>query len=329
MILRFPLPDLEVAADREGTEGEMVPGTEAKRKRDSRIVLFLGLSLAVHCLLMVGLYRAEIFQPVSIPDNTVFIDLDKTSLATQTAKPEVEKEKRRQIVETETADQSKPKDADFLSEHNQRVDQQTKARQVDIFRKGGAMSKAGQGGKPQMALKDLVPPSAKPITPPSQAEIDGMRAREKEQLARQEHRAGGVESADNPGSATNDWLKDVKEGDRTLLNTKEFVYFSYFRRIRQRLEVAWNSKLHSTLEGYVYGGRRLANDHDYVTGVVVVLDRNGKITAVRVMQGSGAHDLDDAAVGAFNEAGPFPDPPSGLVDKNGEIQIPWEFHLTS
>ena len=98
---------------------------------------------------------------------------------------------------------------------------------------------------------------------------------------------------------------------------------------RERLEVAWNSKLRSTLDTYVYGGRRLANDRNYVTGVIVVLDRFGKITAVKVLQRSGARDLDDAAVGAFNDAGPFPDPPTGLVDKNGQIQIRWDFILQS
>ena len=36
-----------------------------------------------------------------------------------------------------------------------------------------------------------------------------------------------------------------------------------------------------------------------------------------------------AAVDAFNDAGPFPDPPAGLVDQNGQIQIPWDFILQS
>ena len=213
--------------------------------------------MLIHGVLFYGLYRSRLSSKFEIPDNTVFVDLDK--LPPPVAVPPAEKEKQRQIVETETAaNQAKPKDAEYLGEHDQSVDQQTKARQVDIFRKGGVQSKAGSGGKPKVALKDLAPPSSKAITPPSQAEIDGMRERQKKELARQEHQAGGEQSADNPGSASNDWLKDVKESDRTLLNTKEFVYFSYYRRIRERLEVAWNSKLRSTLDSYVYGSRHLA-----------------------------------------------------------------------
>ncbi|MGZ3733350.1 MAG: hypothetical protein ACXVC0_00240, partial [Bdellovibrionota bacterium] len=266
----------------------MVPGMEADTTKRDRLILFLGVSLLVHCLFMVALYRTQLLSSdLKIPDNTVYVDLDK--MPPPPSALAQEKDRKRQIVETETsADQVKPKDADYLGEHDQAVDKQTKARQVDIFRKGGVQSKAGSGGKPQIALKDLAPPSSKPVSPPTQAEIDGMRAQEKQQLARQEHNAGGQESADNPGSASNDFLENVKEGDRTLLNTKEFVYFSYYRRIREKLEVAWNSKLRSTMDTYMYGGRHLANDRNYITGVVVVLDRNGKITAVKVLQNSGA-----------------------------------------
>lgn len=301
----------------------MIPGMEA-RKRE-KLLLFLGLSLLVHCLLMLTVYRLRLTSDLKIPDNAIFVDLDKLPLPIAQ-----EKEKTRQVVESEVAEQSKPKDAKFLGERDQSVAEETKARQVESFRKGGAAAQEGQGGKPSMALKNLAPPKSKAFTPPTQAEIDGMKQRQKQQLAKKEYNAGGQPGAMNPGSATNDYLKDTKEGDRTLLNTKEFVYFSYYRRVRERLEVAWNNKLRATLGDAVYGSaRRLASDRNYVTGLVVVLDRYGKITAIKVRQKSGVRDLDDAAVNAFNDAGPFPDPPAGLVDSNGQIIIPWDFVLQS
>jgi TonB family protein len=315
-----------VGAKGADTQLMVIPGIQENSKRE-KLALFIGLSLLVHLCLMLVMYRAQLFAPVKVPDDAVYVDLTKLP---QNAQLAPEKERKRQIVETETSEnQVKPKDADYLGEHDQAVDKQTKAHQVDIFRKGGVRSKAGSGGKPQIALKDLAPPSSQPLAPPTQAEIDGMRAKEQQRVAHQEHNDGGEQSADNAGSASNDYLDNVKDGDRTLLNTKEFVYFSYYRRIRQKLEVAWNSKLRGTLDTYTYGGRRLANDRNYITGVVVVLDRFGKITAVKVLQNSGARDLDDAAVGAFNAAGPFPDPPAGLVDKDGQIKIRWDFILQS
>ena len=47
----------------------------------------------------------------------------------------------RQIVESEVANQAPPKDAKYLGERDNSVEQETKAKQVDSFRKGGAMSK--------------------------------------------------------------------------------------------------------------------------------------------------------------------------------------------
>jgi TonB family protein len=303
----------------------MAPRTDAQKKKQ-RILIFVGLSLLVHFAFIVALYNTQLKSDLKIPENTVFIDLDPKTLPEQQI---AEKEKQRQVVESETANLEKPKDAKFLGERDQTVEEETRAKAVDSFRKGGNPAKASKGGKPALALKDLAPPTRNEFTPPTKAEIDGFREMQRQKMARRQNSPAGADSPENQGSATNDYLKNVKDGDKTLLNTKEFVYFSYYRRIRERLEVAWNSKLRSTLDSYVYGQRRLAGDKNYVTGLTVILDRNGKITAVKVRQRSGARDLDTAAVDAFNDAGPFPDPPAGLVDQNGQIQIPWDFILQS
>lgn len=305
----------------------MSPRKDAQNRRKTALIV-VALSLFVHALLMTGLYFIQLGSTYKIPENTVFIDLDpKEAEALQQLAQEQEKAK--QVAESEAENNAKPKDAKFLGERDNTVEQEMKSAKVDSFRKGGKPGDTGTPGSPKLALKNLAPPN-KQITPPTQAEIDGFREAQKQRQAQQQASSGGGQGSNSPGSATNDYLKDVKEGDRTLLNTKEFVYFSYYRRIRERLEVAWNTKLRATLSSQVYGAeRRLANDRNYVTGLTVILDRNGKITAVKVRQRSGARDLDTAAIDAFNDAGPFPDPPAGLVDSEGKIIIPWDFILQS
>ncbi len=299
------------------------PGMDAQKKRNG-LLLFIGLSLLLHCLAFVVLFFTKSAAPLA-PPKAVFVDLNTLP---PVAQPLEDKESPKQVVETEdTKNPATPKDAKYLGEKSQVAEVETKSRNVDIFRKGGTPSQAGSNGK-TLSLKDLAP--SKTVTPPTQQEMDGFRERQRKATqANQPTGRPGEQLVDNAGSATNDYLKDVKEGDRTMLSTKEFVYFGYYRRIRERLEVAWNSRLRSAMEGYMYGGRHLASNKNYVTGVVVVLDRTGTITAVQLMQASGAKDLDQAAVDAFNEAGPFPDPPSGLVDEKGEIRIPWSFILQS
>lgn len=302
----------------------MNPGMDAPKNR-SLVLLFIGLSVLVHFTVLIALYFSRWEAPLNF-DKAVYVDLAaKPPIALPI--PEMEREKAKQVVESDVApDTTPPKDAKFLGERSQTVEEETKAKTVDRFRKGGgAPSKAGDGKK--LSLKDLAPPS-KQITPPSQNEINGYK-QEKMKLAKTETGSGGNLAPENPGSSTNDFLKDTKEGDKTMLNTKEFVYFGYYRRIREKLEVAWNSRLRNTLDGYIYGGRQLASERNYITGVIVILDRFGHVTGVQVLQGSGARDLDQAAVDAFNNAGPFPDPPSGLVDENGQIKIRWDFVLQS
>jgi protein TonB len=289
------------------------------------VILFIGLSLLLHALIVltVGYVRTP---EDTRPPQATYIDLDAASPARSAAAPK-EKESPKQIAESEEApDLSPPKDAKYLGERNQNVKEQTKAAKVDTFRKGGKAAQAGNQGK-TLSFKDLAP-RTNVLTPPTPLEQEGYRAEREKQAVANSGRPGS-QALDNAGSASNDYLKDVKDGERTLLATKEFQYFGYYRRIRQKLEGAWNSRLRKTLDSYVYGGRQLANNRDYVTGLVVVLDRNGNITRVQVLEQSGARELDQAAIDAFNSAGPFPDPPSGLVDENGEIQIPWNFVLQS
>jgi TonB family protein len=124
-----------------------------------------------------------------------------------------------------------------------------------------------------------------------------------------------------------DYVKGMKESERTVLNTKEFVFFGYYQRIRERLDRAWVPILRANVAAYYRRGRTLASDDEHTTKVMVVLDGEGRITKVEITSESGTADLDDAAVKAFNLAGPFPNPPRGIVDNNGEIKIPWEFIL--
>jgi protein TonB len=132
----------------------------------------------------------------------------------------------------------------------------------------------------------------------------------------------------NVGVQPQDYVVGIKASDRTALNTKEYQYFGYHQRIRSRLELEWNRLLRETVERFYRSGRRLASDMEYTTRLLVILNARGEITRVTVLGVSGTQELDDVAVQAFNRAGPFPNPPQGLV-QNGEIEVPWEMKLRS
>ncbi len=150
-------------------------------------------------------------------------------------------------------------------------------------------------------------------------------------------RLPGQDLADDSGrwagptgdSLPTDYVYGFRESDRTALNTKEYVFYGYFQRIRQRLDLAWEGILRDHLiKRYKYG-RALASNMDHRTRCLVTLDAKGEVVRVQVVEESGTRELDDAAVKAFNKAGPFPNPPRGIVDASGRIQIRWDFVLRS
>jgi TonB family protein len=141
-----------------------------------------------------------------------------------------------------------------------------------------------------------------------------------EEVAHQENWA-------DQSSAPQDYVKGVRESNRTALNTKEFIFYGYYQRIRERLDHAWVPILRERVVKYYESGRHLASEMDHATKVLVLLNPKGEITSVRIVSESGTAELDDSAVAAFNQAGPFPNPPRGIVGQNGLIEIPWEFIL--
>lgn len=127
--------------------------------------------------------------------------------------------------------------------------------------------------------------------------------------------------------AKNEYIKGLKESETTALNTKEYLFFGYFQRIRQQLDLAWKPILKTEVLKMYRKGRKLASSKEHLTKTKVVMNSEGEIVKVILLEQSGTQTLDEAAVRAFNKAGPFPNPPKGLVDHQGYIEINWDFIL--
>jgi len=219
-----------------------------------------------------------------------------------------------------------PKDAKFLSRNNQTVKKETRAEANGAFanRDNGtpqpqqeAKPKSAQHPKPQVA--DLPKPTEKgPGKLPSLKDLTHKYTWSDETVAQR----------DGQGPSTNDdFLKDKEKGPETLLNTREFIYFSYYSRIKDRLRMYWEPKIKQKITRILAQGRKIASDQEHITRVVIHLDKSGTLIRVQIVSESGVRDLDDAAVEAFQAAAPFPNPPVGIVDADGTIKIRWDFVL--
>ena len=223
---------------------------------------------------------------------------------------------RNQIVQTEVGKRTQvaPREA-FLGEKNQEVDRETVSRRKMTVMGSKAGSPAEAKPKPQVAAVPQISALGLPIL----KRITELNQELEENSQKPEWAT--------PGVRPEDYSKGIAESDRTALNTKEYAFYGYFQRIRERLDRAWLPILKENLVKFYRGGRHLASDMEHVTKVMVVLNAEGEITRVKLLSESGTRDLDEAAVKAFNRAGPFPNPPRGMIDPNGEIQVPWEFIL--
>lgn len=234
--------------------------------------------------------------------------------------------KKRQIVQTEKIEKSlTPAPDAFLGEQNQVVDHQSVSRSHDV-----SMAKAS---KPTLSQK--APSQTRETARTGQAQLTP----QEKPLANfglpifphfKELNEANEKDQPNwvtPGQLAQDYVKGMKESERTALNTREYVFYGYYQRIRERLDRAWVPVLRQKLVRLYRGGRGLASDMEHKTRVLVVLNQRGEIVHVKVLNESGNAELDDAAISAFNQAGPFPNPPRGIIDPQGEIQVPWEFIL--
>lgn len=126
------------------------------------------------------------------------------------------------------------------------------------------------------------------------------------------------------GGPSNDHLKDVDVGEGTFLNAREFKYASFFNRLKRGVSEQWRPMAEFQRRdptGNIYGlnGR--------TTVVTVVLGTRGELVNVQVAESSGADFLDAEALEAFRRAGPFINPPRGLLDESGQVRFSFGFHI--
>ncbi len=117
------------------------------------------------------------------------------------------------------------------------------------------------------------------------------------------------------GAPQNDRIKEAI-GDHLALNTKEYLYAGYLKRIRRLVNFYWTQNLDNMPSSV-----RLTRT-GYDTTVEVILNAQGALEFIEVTQASGSGELDHAVVSAFQIAGPFPNPPEGLIEKDGRVYLP-------
>lgn len=244
---------------------------------------------------------------------------------------------KKQIVQSEDGGIKKKVDDAYLSDKDRAFDRESVARNVDTFKSGkssgGGSEAQSRGGKTKskrreaktkkgvpkdMKLSDLGANVGAP---------DPFLSAAKDYTAKKNGHGPGKESSQRV-SSTNDHVTDVPLGDVTHLNTAEYKYYGFYHRIKQRLEQFWGRSIQEKAEQLAKGGRRVASDDELITSLQITLNHVGEVVEIRITGTSGVKELDDAAIESFNQAGPFPNPPKGLI-RNGRVTLEWGFVINT
>jgi protein TonB len=220
----------------------------------------------------------------------------------------------------------------FLSAFNQHVEKQTRAEQSGKFNntaKGG--NKKEEGVKADQEKLDNTSKVDKEVAKKQKAPSEDGDLPDLKDLSPKFVLDPGQKSADSKEngdpSRTDDYLQDVKNGMQTLLSSREFVYYTYYSRIKDAIRQHWEPDVRERVKIIYRQGRTIASAHDRITQVLVTLNSKGELIKVDVLNESGVEQLDSAAVEAFRSAAPFPNPPKGMVEADGTIKIRWDFVL--
>jgi protein TonB len=287
--------------------------------------LFIVAVLLVHMALMATKIR-EKFSPVVLRPEVKSIKLKLI----QDHMKDVATSTKRQIVQSEdTVNNEKKKDA-FLSDKTRSFDRETVSKNIDSF------NRAAQGNSSitQKALtqeKSSKKAAIKNLKLSDIGMASGDNFPEKISRTPASEQIKGMKNGDPLAqglSATNDYVEEVTLGDFTQLNTVEYKHYGFFHRIRQKLEQFWGRSIQEKAEAIFRSGRRLPASENLITNLQVTLNEKGEIVAVKIVGASGVKELDDAAIESFNQAGPFPNPPTELL-VNGKATIDWGFVIKS
>lgn len=298
------------------------------------LLLAFVFSMLMHLMVMpVNLSLKELIS-VNIEDNVMKVKLvTKKSLSNP-----------QQIVNTEEANNDRtPEEAKFLGKKNQMFDRQTKAANVGSFKQAGqgvkngfqlqkykkmaevkkqqkkkvekkAVKKDFSKALKKIKMSDLAMDAKKDMKVKKAAPTPTMAALG---LQNGNHQSTGL-------SASSDFVEDLPLGDMSHLNTQEYKYFGFFDRIRKKLEQHWGYSLRKKARSMMNRGVRIPASENKITSLKITIDSLGNIVEVLVKSTSGVSELDDAAIESFNKAGPFPNPPKGMI-VNGQATIEWGF----
>jgi hypothetical protein len=132
------------------------------------------------------------------------------------------------------------------------------------------------------------------------------------------------ERSETSYSSTYDYLPEVRPGEETALNTAEFVFYSFYKRVQESIIPVWNREVNNYLKSKPEIMENLRK-RDYITELEAFFTPEGVFTKAVILKSSGVSALDNSPGLAFSENSPFDNPPKQMISSDGYIRMKWRF----
>jgi TonB family protein len=324
------------------------PSADEAREAFRRALAAFPLAVAFQASLLAGIVLLSGHRPPLSPraasQPVALRTLSTSAWAKNRGAPVAEKpaplHPRGQVVDVADGNAQIPVESKYLAEMNNRVKEQTRAKE-QTNKYSRATAKTMPNPMAQPSAKGRAAPQVETQSAPSflasqlgrrQLSLLGDRPTPGLADAKPTEEPGPIGTAEGTqrtgsdtsegGGAPNDALQDVKEGDGTFLNTREWRYAAFFNRVKQAVAAKWDPN------GRLRAKNRNIGYVDRVTHLHVALRPDGSLADVFVAKSSGIDELDQEAIHAFEQAAPFANPPAALVEQ-GFIRFSFAFLLTN
>ena len=238
-----------------------------------------------------------------------------------------------------------PEKAQHLAQHNVKTDRETRARKRSsrrttrqsnqkVVQKSKVQNRKSKSAKPTRLPRPEDSPRHPTPTERTPLDATGTLARFDELTVKSRPRMvlpatneatalANIQMLTGDGSAADDALLEVREeAETSVVNAREFRYWHYFQRIKDRVREHWepqDAKKRNDPTGRIHGMK------DRYCVVHVTLDSDGRVRKLKLDRPSGADYLDRSGIQAFRNADQFPNPPTGLIDDSGEVIFQFGF----
>ena len=264
-------------------------------------------------------WNDEVPAPESLAVHLLSIPQEPEAPPEPEAEPEPEAPDGQIVEIAPPEDQRRPDEANYLAEYDSTVPEESVDRRYRVNRKITAPSYSPddvfelQEQLPSPATKEpssgatagreAYIPGRFSLFPDRQSPFDFSNKQGLDRPAEASHGSSKL-----AGSPSNDHLPDLASADRTALNAHEFLYASFWNRVKQLVSFYADQTLSNARPSRPL---RSPQYHMVLSGAIAT---DGRLLTIEIDRSSGVPEWDNAVKEAFRLAAPFPDPPEGAAD---------------